>query len=725
MFASRGGVDELVPSALLALAADAASGSGRRCPGATGDERVGLVRAFAALESWAASGKLGVITEMIRRDDAPRPAGGQHGDLPDTWSASLRHELALALACSVQSAETTVWMAWELQARLPGIGALFGDGTLTLPKARAVMETFRFLTDADAATAESMILGQLKGKTYPQLLRVAEAAALTVDPGLAERRRLQAQKGARVTCFRELSGTAGLSGRDLPTDEALAAMAAVNARAQQYEDSGAFGTTLMDALRAYAYLDLLTGTQAEDRIRCAVAQDAAAESAEALAWANTRAARTAAQARAGREPAARTAQQGGPAGCPGGGSRPRGEDASEHPAPRAADGDDIDQACEQRDGPDNEPHSRGSTPRDNRDNDNDNDDDDSDGEPPDRDDDDGPDPDGPGGCGTGSPGPRSGAPSGGRAFQPRLPDLTVPLATLLRHGERPGEVQGFGLLDPGLTRDMAAAAVASARTEICLTVTSPEGWAIGHGCARPERAACSVQSSRTARSSGKPPPGAPPLGAPPPGAPPPGSAVAATYAALPARLNLTVSAAVLAELADPASVADSASPVHSGDLTSPRLWSFAARRGTGLSGTRLSGGTGPPDHYGTWVLALPDGRRFTVRLDVVPTLSCDHRYETSGYRPTARLRHLVQVRDSVCTFPSCNRHARECDFDHTRPYRKGGRTDACNAGARSRACHRVKQSPGWQATQQPKPGWHQWRTPAGRVYVQEPKRYTW
>ena len=47
----------------------------------------------------------------------------------------------------------------------------------------------------------------------------------------------------------------GPPGRDLPPDEALAAMAAVNARAQEYEDSGAFGDTPMDALRAYAYLD--------------------------------------------------------------------------------------------------------------------------------------------------------------------------------------------------------------------------------------------------------------------------------------------------------------------------------------------------------------------------------------------------------------------------------------------------------------------------------------
>jgi hypothetical protein len=80
------------------------------------------------------------------------------------------------------------------------------------------------------------------------------------------------------------------------------------------------------------------------------------------------------------------------------------------------------------------------------------------------------------------------------------------------------------------------------------------------------------------------------------------------------------------------------------------------------------------------------------------------------------------VRDGTCTFPPCSRHARESDFEHALPYDKGGRTCTCNAGARSRACHRVKQSPGWSVTQ-PRPGWHRWETPSGHVYTQEPKRY--
>ncbi len=143
----------------------------------------------------------------------------------------------------------------------------------------------------------------------------------------------------------------------------------------------------------------------------------------------------------------------------------------------------------------------------------------------------------------------------------------------------------------------------------------------------------------------------------------------------------------------------------------PAPWAFAP-----------AGDPGPPGGYGAWELTLPGGCRLGVKLEPVATFACDHRHESHAYQPNDTLRHQVQVRDYECTFPTCSRHARESDFEHARPYDKGGRTCACNAGARSRQCHRVKQSPGWNVTQ-PRPGWHQWITPAGRIYLQGPKRY--
>ena len=485
LFAGDGLDGSPAPSGALALLADELSGPGRRCPGATGNEMAGLLRVWAAVESWAAGAKLGVIAELIRRDDTP-PGAGRHGDLPDAWSPSLRHELAAALSCPAQSAETTAWLAWEHQARLPGTGALLSDGTLTAAKARAVTETFRYLSDADAARAEALILGQLTGKTYPQVLRLAEHAALTVDPGLAERRREQAQKkDARVTLFREQQGTAGLSGRDLPPDEALAAMASVNARAQDYEDSGAFGDTRMDVLRAYAYLDLLNGVSPGARIACAEAQDEAADAAEALAWAEARAARNAAGARAGNETPAGPGSPGGTGaggdaatgaggdaatgstsgtGEAGAGATPSPDaDAPDSADDRSGGGDQAgprDCACDDRDGGcppgggcDDPARNGGNGPAGHgahtgerggspaascrRDGDDD--------EPGDDDTDDGGgggggpgggDP-GPGGPGLGGRAPGPGVRAAGRALQQHPPDLAVPLATLLGLAERP------------------------------------------------------------------------------------------------------------------------------------------------------------------------------------------------------------------------------------------------------------------------------------------------
>jgi hypothetical protein len=616
-FWSEDGLDTPMPSGRLALLADELSGAGRRCPGATNNELIGLLRAWAAIESWAAGARLGVIREMMRREGPPSPGAG-HGDLPEEWSQSLRYELAGALACSTQSAETTAWLAWELRARLPGIGALLDGGGLTFAKARTVVDTFRYLTDDAATRAEALILDRLAGKTYMQVLRLAEEAALTVDPGLAERRREQTQKkDARVSFFRELAGTAGLSGRDLPPDEALAAMASVNARAEEYRESEAFGDTRMDVLRSYAYLDLITGTPATTRIACAEAQDETAEAAEALAWADARAAAGAAaqaQARDG-----------------------------------VIVGTDDDTEAEAHG-----PNQAGD-----------------DGEP-----DDGGDPGNGGGPGLRGSGAGSGLPASTGAVQLRLADLVVPLATLLDLAERPGEIQGFGLVDPGLTRELAAAATASPRTEVCITVTSFEGYAIGHGCAKPDRGS---RSSQVTASSG------------------------AFLAGLPARLNLTVPASALPGLG------------RRDRDAGP--WTFTWRGNPGPPGR-----ANPLDAFGTWTLGLPGGRPVTVRLDPVPTFECDHRHQAHGYQPNDTLRHLVQVRDGSCTFPPCGRPARESDFEHALPYDKGGRTCACNAGARSRACHRVKQSPGWKVTQ-PRPGWHQWETPSGRLYGQEPKRY--
>jgi hypothetical protein len=476
-----------------------------------------------------------------------------------------------------------MWFAWDLQARLPGIGRLLADGTLNYGKAKAVDEELNLLTDPEAEQAERLVLARLaedgaSPKSFTQVLTIAQQAAVTVNPDIATLRRKDAeQTRARVTRFRERSGAAALCGRDLPADEVLSAYANVNARAEEYQASEAFPDARLDQLRAMAYVDLLSGIPAAERI--------AAAQADAI--------------------------------------------QADRPADEPAGSDDHDQDDGGARGPD----------------------------------DGGPD----GGGGSGDPGPDSGpVPPSLPAIRPRLSDLVIPLATLLGLADRPGEGHGLGPLDPGLCRDLAAAAATSPDSEWCVTVTDHDGIAIGHGCA----------------------------GSPRPAGPLPGRR------ALPGRLNLTITSTQLEQLTG-----------ASGNARAPATFTFTP-----------CDDPGPPGGYGTWTLKLPGMRDRIVKLEPVPTFDCDHRRESHAYQPNAMLRHLVQVRDHQCTYPTCSRHARESDFEHALPYDKGGRSCGCNAGARSRQCHIVKQSPGWTVTQ-PKPGWHQWQTPGGRTYLRGPYRY--
>jgi hypothetical protein len=161
----------------------------------------------------------------------------------------------------------------------------------------------------------------------------------------------------------------------------------------------------------------------------------------------------------------------------------------------------------------------------------------------------------------------------------------------------------------------------------------------------------------------------------------------------------------------------------------------AARKGAARSGKSPPGSAasaasltprskpGPPGGFGSWILVLPGAATsFTVDLYPVPVGECDHRYESPGHDPSDRLRHLVQVRDGTCSFPTCSRHARETDFEHAVAYEQGGRTCGCNCHSCSRTCHQVKQRPGWSVTEV-RPGWHQWTTPSGRIYAKGPWKY--
>jgi Domain of unknown function (DUF222) len=114
-------------------------------------------------------------------------------------------------------------------------------------------------------------------------------------------------------------------------------------------------------------------------------------------------------------------------------------------------------------------------------------------------------------------------------------------------------------------------------------------------------------------------------------------------------------------------------------------------------------------------------RRMNVTFEPIARDTCDHRHAEDRYVPSRNLKHLLRARAQTCTAPACNAQAQHCDIDHTVPY-PDGPTCECNINPKCRRHHRVKQAPGWNATQ-PAPDTSTWTTPSGRTHTTRATTY--
>ncbi len=103
----------------------------------------------------------------------------------------------------------------------------------------------------------------------------------------------------------------------------------------------------------------------------------------------------------------------------------------------------------------------------------------------------------------------------------------------------------------------------------------------------------------------------------------------------------------------------------------------------------------------------------TIRpvIDLAETISA------TGYVASPRLKEQTALRNGgVCTFPSCTRPARACDFDHLINYADDGPTDSNNGHRLCRYHHRAKTFDDWTVNS-PAPGVWLWTSPTGRTYL--------
>ena len=285
-FVKDGPGDTRPPCAALAVVVEELSGPQQRCEGATDDELIGLLGRWDALEAWATAGKHGVIRELIRRRARPGPGGYQpmHGDLPDQWHEGLAHEVSMGLGLSIRGADKLTYFAWDLQARLPGIGAALASGTISEWKARLISDELAVLDDEQAAEAEKLILDQIAGQPPGVIGKLAAQAVCTVDPaGAAKRRQHEEREEARIRFWRTNGGACALAAYGLPTDAALAANDAIEDRAQRYKRLKVRPDARLDQLRVLAFLDILNGITLETRLTQSRAAAAAEQDRTAAA----------------------------------------------------------------------------------------------------------------------------------------------------------------------------------------------------------------------------------------------------------------------------------------------------------------------------------------------------------------------------------------------------------------------------------------------------------
>ena len=453
---------------------------------------------WGALESWACAQKIAATQEMIRRRPADartlamlaaagiRPAADPDA-LPAAWDKTLGEELALELSSSVYSGLALAELSFALKNRLPLTARALEDGTLDMGKVRLIAGETAVLTDEQARTAEAEIADRWDGLTWGELRDLVTAAVINADPEGARKRREEASKDARYRfCLDRGALTATLAGYSLPPADAIRADQRVRARARGYRRHGIDGT--FDQLCALAYLDLLTGRDARDRIAQSPVPGGD-EEAEEAAWDSRLSAGPGADdawddSRIPDDPDAATL-----AGMP----------SPDEPALQddAEDGDSEDDAedGDAEDGDDGEDDGQDGT------------DENGDG----GDDDAGPGPDG---CGCGG----GGAVAGDDGLAANV-DLIVPLADLTGYAQRAGQVRNLGGVDPELARTLAAMAARNLGSVFRIIVTGPDGRAAAFGQATPITPATRPPEDRHTKGTQLPIPSLGTTGDPPDGTP--------------------------------------------------------------------------------------------------------------------------------------------------------------------------------------------------------------
>jgi Domain of unknown function (DUF222) len=240
-FAQDGRADTMAPGPLLATVLDAVAGEdGAGLAGMADDQLIGFLsgaRRMASRLEWARMAALAEFASRPRRDD---------------FAAD---EVAAAFRLAWLSAAGEIQYSQLVAKRLPVTFALLAAGKLDPAHVRIIEDVTSILSDEDAADADARLAEVAQSRTYAGLRRAANRLVAKLDPGAVRKRKEKARHEVHVRAFREESGNAGITGREMSSVEVLASMQHLEGRARALRDAGVAGT--WEELKARAFLDLL------------------------------------------------------------------------------------------------------------------------------------------------------------------------------------------------------------------------------------------------------------------------------------------------------------------------------------------------------------------------------------------------------------------------------------------------------------------------------------
>ncbi|GII32736.1 HNH endonuclease signature motif containing protein [Planotetraspora mira] len=219
----------------------------------SGYDAVVVLQAHARLEAHVQARKATVMAEVGLY--VPAPGDMTKMAVPDKYSAD---EIRAALTLTRRAAEREYAFAHDLATRLPAVREALGAGRIDKPRAMVFSDWLEDVPADLARTVADHLLPTAGGHTTSQLKDKIKRLLLAADPGWARRRYERALQRRRVEGTRLPDGSASIAGHQLPLDQAAAAIARVDAIAQQAKRAGLH--TPIDHIRTDIFLGLLDGT---------------------------------------------------------------------------------------------------------------------------------------------------------------------------------------------------------------------------------------------------------------------------------------------------------------------------------------------------------------------------------------------------------------------------------------------------------------------------------